>query len=330
MSINRFSALLAALACALTLTLASIPAQAGHGDTAPARQAIVLAAFGTSYPEALGSILNIKTRVEQAHPGVPVRLAFTSTTIRTIWRKRHDDAAWRKANPHIPAGVLSVKTPLATIADLQNEGYRDIAVQSLHVFAGEEFADLKSMLIGLDSIRTIKAKSAPFASLRLGRPALGMPGDAYPYTDDIEAAVQALKGDADKARAMGAALVYMGHGNDFFSTGVYAELRRAMTQAHGVPVFAACVEGYPGFEEMMEGLESSGVKKVLLKPLMVVAGDHASNDMAGDDEDSWKVLLTEAGYTVAIDLTGLGSSDAWADLYVDHLKDALAQPGLLR
>ena len=77
--------------------------------------------------------------MEQANPGIPVRLAFTSSIIRSIWHERRDDAAWIRGNPGVPAEVLSVKTPLATIADLQNEGFRDITVQSLHVFAGEEF-----------------------------------------------------------------------------------------------------------------------------------------------------------------------------------------------
>lgn len=321
------------LVCALSLafvSLLSLPARAGHGDSGPVRQAIVLAAFGTSYPEALGSILNIKARVEQANPGLPVRLAFTSGTIRSIWHERRDDDAWLEKNPGVPAEVLSVKTPLATIADLQNEGFRDIAVQSLHVFAGEEFEDLKGLITALDSIRTVKAKSAPFAALRLGRPALGMPGDAYPYTDDIAAGVKALKADADRAKAMGAALVYMGHGNDFFSTGIYAELQRRMNETYDVPVFAACVEGYPAFDDILPGLKAAKVKKILLKPLMVVAGDHASNDMAGDEDDAWKVILTKAGYQVTTDLTGLGANNAWADLYVDHLRDALNQSGLLR
>jgi sirohydrochlorin cobaltochelatase len=324
-----FGTPLAALVCALVLTI-SLPAIAGHGERGPDRQAIVLAAFGTSYPDALGAIMNIKTRVERAHPGIPVRLAFTSSIIRGIWRGRQADPAWRKANPGVPAEVLGVKTPLATIADLQNEGYRAITVQSLHVFAGEEFEDLKALMTGLDSIRTIKAKSAPFGALRLGRPALGMPGDAYPYIGDIDAAVAALKADADTAKSMDAALVYMGHGNDFFSTGIYAELQERMTEAHGLPVFAACVEGYPSFDLMLAGLKATGVRRVLLKPLMVVAGDHASNDMAGDEDDAWKVLLTRAGFEVTIDLTGLGSNDAWADLYVDHLNDAMGQSGLLR
>jgi sirohydrochlorin cobaltochelatase len=324
MTFHRLHAACAALACALVLVL-SVPAMAGHGQDGPAKKGIVLAAFGTSYPEALGSILNIKKKIEAANPNVPVKLAFTSNIIRKIWQERQDDDAWKKKNAGVPEEVLYVKTPLATIADLQNDGYTDVTVQALHVFAGEEFEDLQNLVISLNSIRTLKARFQPFASLALGRPALGMPGDAHPYTEDLTTGAKALKADVDQAKKMDAALVYMGHGNDFFSTGIYMEMQHVMQETYGYPVFIGCVEGYPNFDAMLAALKASGKKKVLLKPFMIVAGDHASNDMAGDEDDAWKVMLTKAGFKVTTELRGLGSLDAWADLYVAHLKDAMAR-----
>lgn len=317
----RYSALPALLLC---LVLA-IPAMAGHHTPQPVRKAIVLAAFGTSYPQALQSIINIKTKVEKAYPDMPVRLSFTSDIIRKKWQKRQDDAAWLKTHPDVPAEVLYVKHPLATIADLHNEGYRDITVQSLHIFAGEEFHDLMMVVRGLGSIRAMKPRHSPFARLTLGRPALGLPGEAHPYQDDIDAAVKTLAGDVAQAKKMDAALVYMGHGNSLFSTGIYAEFQKAMQQRYSHPIFVACVEGYPAFDDLSGGLKTSGKKKVLLKPFMVVAGDHASNDMAGDEDDSWKVMLTKQGYDVTTELRGLGSLDGWADLFVNHLRDAMSQ-----
>ncbi|NDV17984.1 sirohydrochlorin cobaltochelatase [Pseudodesulfovibrio sp. JC047] len=318
----------ALLSCLLAMVLV-IPAQAGHHAKDQATDAIVLAAFGTSYPEALNSILNIRSKVEKAFPGVPVKLAFTSSIIRDIWHERQNDAAWQKNNAGVPSDILTVKGPLATIADLQDEGYTSIAVQSLHVFAGEEFSDLTQTMLGLRSIRAIKAKSVPFKSLRLGRPALGMPGVVYPYTEDIAYATKALKADVDAAKKLDAALVYMGHGNDFYSTGIYAQFQSEMQKAYNHPIFVGCVEGYPAFDDMLVQLKASGVKKVLLKPFMIVAGDHATNDMAGDEDDAWKVMLTKAGIDVTIDLHGLGSMDAWADIYVRHLKDAKTQKHML-
>lgn len=320
MILFRIPATMLASAC-LTLLLC-LPAAAGHHDT-PARQAIVLAAFGSTYPEAVHSILAIKDKVEKAHPDIPVRLAFTSNIVRKIWQKRQADDQWRKENPDIPEAILFVKSPLATIADLQNDGYEYIAVQSLHVFAGEEFHDLMTLVGSLNGIRTMKPRHKPFKRLVLGRPALGMPGEANPYTEDIAAAVKTLSADVDKARKEDAVLVYMGHGNDYFSTGIYAEFQKAMQVHYKYPVFVGCVEGFPGFDDLLTALKFSGKKRILLKPFMIVAGDHARNDMAGDEDDAWKVQLTKAGYTVITDLHGLGSNPDWAALYVSHLNDVL-------
>ena len=328
MSFKRSAAHLLPLLALLVLLLA-VPARAGHGDQPPVGKGIVLAAFGTSYPDALEAILHIRDRVAEANPDTEVRIAFTSSIIRSIWHKRQQDAAWLAATPGVPAEILSVQSPLGTMAAMSDRGVKEITVQSLHVFAGEEFADLKSTLEGLATIRTVKAKSRPFTQLRIGRPALGMPGSLHPYSEDIAAAVAALKPDLDQAKGMNAALVYMGHGNDFFSTGIYAEFQARMQQTYNHPVFVACVEGYPGFDDLVAGLKASGATRVLLKPFMIVAGDHASNDMAGDEADSWKTQLSKAGFDVTAELRGLGSLDPWAEIYVRHLAEALNEPGLM-
>lgn len=319
----RKSAFRILILCLALCVLSTSFAFAGHTKDGKEKQAIVLTAFGTSYPEALKSILNIRDKVQKAFPKTPVKLAFTSNIIRKIWQERSADKAWQKANSGIPADVLHVKTPLATIADLQNQGYRDIAVQSLHVFAGEEFHDIVTLVASLRSIRTLKPQHAPFVRMVLGRPALGMPGVKYPYVEDMKAAAKVLKADVDQARKMNAALVFMGHGNDYFSTGIYAEFQKIMQEEYKWPVIVSCVEGYPTFDEVLAGLKAAGKKKVLMKPFMIVAGDHANNDMAGDEDDSWKVMAQKAGYDVTTQLRGLGMVDAWAAIYVDHLKDAL-------
>jgi sirohydrochlorin cobaltochelatase len=314
---------IASLVLALCL-LFPTAALAGHSHAeGPAKKAIVLAAFGTSYPKALQSILTIRDKVVQAFPETPVRLAFTSDIIRKKWQKRANDPQWSKDHPEVPRDVLHVKHPLATIADLQNDGYRDITVQSLHVFAGEEFHDLITLVSSLRSISSLKPRHRPFQRLNLGRPALGMPGERHPYTEDIDEAVKALASDVKEAREANAALLYMGHGNDYFSTGIYAEFAAAMQAEYNYPVFVGCVEGYPSFDHVLPKLRESGKANVLMKPFMVVAGDHASNDMAGDEDDSWKILLKKAGYRVQTQLRGLGSVDGWADLYVKNLKQAM-------
>ena len=290
----------------------------------PAKKAVVLAAFGTSVPAALQSILHLKEKIEAAFPDMPVTLAFTSEIIRAKWAKRAEDADWRRQHPEIPDALYSIKNPLAAMANLQDRGYRHIAVQSTHIFAGEEFENLKAEVDALAAIRTLRERDKPFQSLVLGRPALGMPGSTHPYSEDIAAAATVLEKDIALARQNQSALVYMGHGNEVFSTGVYMELEAALRdRAPDVPVFVGVGEGFPPIEWVITGLKHDGVTASTLLPLMVVAGDHAANDMAGDDADSWKTRFEAAGIRVVPVLRGLGEVDAWADIYVRHLEDAM-------
>ena len=288
------------------------------------KKAIVIAAFGTSYPTALQSILNIKTATEKAYPNAKVKIAFTSNIIRKIWQKRAVDKNYRKKNKDIPNNIYSVKTPLATIANLQNDGYRTIVVQSSHVFAGEEYLDLQSYVSSLNMIRTGKKKFMPFDALVLGRPALGEPGVIHDYHEDIERGVLAVAADVEKAKKTESTLVYMGHGNEYLSTGIYAEFQKALREKYKYSaIFVGTVEGYPAISDVIDGLKHSGAKKVLLKPFMVVAGDHANNDMAGDEEDSWKNLIEDAGIKVTTEVVGLGMNPKWVSIYVDHIGDII-------
>jgi len=107
-------------------------------DAAPAeKKAVVLAVFGTSHESALPGILNIRDQVQAALPGIPVRLAFTSNIIRRIWQERRQDPAYGAQHPEVPGEIINVKGPLATIADLQDEGYGYIIVQPTHISSGE-------------------------------------------------------------------------------------------------------------------------------------------------------------------------------------------------
>jgi len=286
------------------------------------KKAIVLACFGTSYPSALVAITNIQKQVRNAFPGVKVQVAFTSNIIRKIWHERQNDREFLAKHKEIPREILYVKGPLATIADLQDEGYRSIIVQPTHVYDGEEYSDLCEYVRGLNHIKTIKAKYMPFKKLVLGRPVLGENGPEYDYHKDMEAAAKTLHADVDLAGKDGAALVYMGHGNEFYSTGVYAEFQQVMRNEYpGAPIYIGTVEGFPSLDDVLLFVRHAGVKKVILKPFMIVAGDHARNDMAGNEDDSWKSAFEKAGIRVICDIHGLGENNEWAKIYVQHIKD---------
>ncbi len=288
----------------------------------PDKKAIVLAAFGTSYPSALVAITNIHEKVQKAFPKVKVRIAFTSNIIRNIWHKRQADARFLAEHKDMPNEILYVKGPLATIADLQDAGYRTIVVQPLHVYSGEEYADLISYVRGLNAIKTIKKKYTPFVKLVIGRPVLGENGAVHDYHKDMEAAAKTMAPDVMLAQQDGSALVYIGHGNEYYSTGIYAEFQQVMRRMYPqVNIFIGTVEGFPSRNDVVASVTRLGVKKIILKPLMIVAGDHANNDMAGNDEDSWKSTFKRAGVRVKCVIHGMGENMDWDEIYVNHIKD---------
>lgn len=294
------------------------------------KKAIVLANFGTTYPSALLDILNIKTAVERAFPDAEVKIAFTSNIIRNIWHKRQHDSRFLAKHKDIPKEILYVKGPLATIADLQDEGYKTIIVQPTHVYSGEEYMDLSSYVHGLNSIKTVKPKYMPFKKLILGRPLLGTWGPQHDYHKDLKAMAVALAEDVKEARASGSALVYMGHGNEYFSTGAYIELQEVMRKMYpSVPIFIGTVEGFPSLDDVVSGLLHWHVKKVILRPLMIVAGDHARNDMAGDDKESWKNVIASHGIHVRPGIHGLGEKKTIADIIVRHIRETAADHGIV-
>lgn len=293
------------------------------------KKAIVIAAFGTSYPSALKAITNIREQVKREFPGITVKLAFTSNIIRNIWHERQKDETFLKQYKWIPKEILYIKGPLATIADLQDEGYRTIIVQPTLIYAGEEYTNLCSYINGLNSIKTIKKKHMPFIKLVIGRPALGAPGPVHDYHEDLEIAARALAEDIANAKRKSAALVYMGHGNEYYSTGVYIEFQETMRKMYrDVKIYVGTVEGFPSLDDVLEALKKDRIKKVMLKPFMVVAGDHAINDMAGDEDDSWKNTFKRAGIRVIPIIEGLGENYNWNKIYIEHIKDAAKDNGI--
>lgn len=289
----------------------------------PHTSAIVLAAFGTTYDSAVESLLAIKRSVEKAYPNTPVRYAFTSNIIRKKWHKRQSDQQYQQDHPEIPASFYQVKNVLGTLADLQNEGYNQIVVQTTLLSHGEEFIDLKAYVDALNSIETIKPEWKPFKQIALGRPLMGTWGKQYSYSEDIEKLATSLVDDVEQAKAQHSALVYMGHGNDHLSTGLYYELEEQLNQLYpDLQIYVGLVEGHPNFAALLQKLKNDRIQTVMIKPLMVVAGDHANNDMAGDEDDSWKVMLSQNGIAVTPILEGLGSNDKIQQLYLQHLRDA--------
>lgn len=313
----------------LAVLAPALGACSGHGSTTPeGKTAIILASFGTTVPEAVQSITNIQDHIQKAFPGIPVKLTFTSNIVRGVWKKRQAEAEkWLDAG--IPKEILHVKNIIATFGDLREEGYSNIVVQPTHMFYMEQSYDLAQYVNAMRSIQTTKTRWQPFGKIALGRPALGTVGDRYDYHADMEKALKTLSADVEMAKKEQATLVYMGHGNAHWSVGIYGEAAKRMRAMNpGLNATVGVVEGYPGIDDVLSYLSHAKGGKVILKPFMIVAGDHAMNDMASDEEDSWKTLIAKAGFEVRPVLEGLGSNHAFAHIFVDHIRDAAEEEGI--
>ncbi len=284
------------------------------------KKAIVLAHFGTTVPSALTSLDVTKSAIKEAFPGIELAISFTSNIIRGIWAGRRLEAQnW--LDQGVPEEILYAKSILGTIGDLQDRGFRTIVVQPTHIAHGEQYEDLRSYIEGLQMIRTTKKCWMPFEKILCSRPALGTHGTDFNYQSDIEEVVSTLKVDVDLARKQDADLVYVGHGNDTFSTGVYLEAQHEMRRQYpDVLTTIGLVEGFPDMQTVLDGIKRECKKNILLKPFMLTAGDHAHKDMAGENEDSWKSNLERMGFKVFTRLEGLGSNQEFSRIYPKRIQ----------
>jgi len=265
------------------------------------RWAVVLAAFGSTKPEGMVGVGKVKVRVEAALPGVPVRVGLTS---------RHAIAALKAP------GVLTA------MAQLGDEGYRNILVLPLHVSAGAEYDDLRALSAALNALAKTGANKPPFAKIVLGDTALGRSrsGDAVSASETAGS----LAGDVLEAKSNGAALVYASHGNPKWPSQEVKTFQEAMSRAYpDVVVLAGTLESTPGIAEVRAGLKKRGVKKVMIFPLLFGAGVHASDDLCGQGKDSWKSALETSGYEVDCRLRGLGEVDAFAEMLAARARSTM-------
>lgn len=265
-----------------------------HGDTRPMKKGILLVAFGTSIPEAEKSFKNIDAKVKAAFPGIPVRWAYTSKIIR------HKLTREGKA----------IASPSEALAQMMDEDFTHVAVQSLHTIPGKEYNALKT------TAKAFEGMPKGMRSIFLGTPLLYSP-------NDVEKAVNVMAAQFPKERKADEAIVLMGHGTPHAANIYYPALQYYFGQMDP-NIFVGTVEGSPTVDDVLAGLKKRGITKAYLLPLMSVAGDHARNDMAGDEDDSWKSIMTRAGITCVPVLKGTAEYDAIANLWLDHLKIAMA------
>ncbi|MEG0596781.1 MAG: sirohydrochlorin cobaltochelatase [Oscillospiraceae bacterium] len=256
------------------------------------KQAVLAVSFGTSHLDTLKvTIEAIENDLAAAFPHHTLRRAFTSGMICRKLKERDG---------------LEVDSVSQALERLAGEGYTGVILQPSHVINGEEYDKL------LEQARPFVPQ---FESLKIGAPLLTTLADYY-------AVAQALFGELPELRE-DTALVFMGHGTAHLGNPAYAQLEYICHDLHRQDILLATVEGYPDFDALVRRLEERPkVRNIQLAPLMIVAGDHAKNDLAGAGPASWYSRLTALGYEVSCNLRGLGEYPALRGLLVAHAQNA--------
>ena len=276
---------------------------------------ILVVSFGTSFNDSRAEdIGGVEKALQAAYPDWSVRRAFTAQIIINHVQARDDEK------------IDNMDQALERAVD---NGVKNLVVQPTHLMHGAEYDELT------EAVENYKDK---FESVKIAEPLLGEVGaDETAINEDKAAVAEAITAEAvktagfdslDAAKEEGTAFVFMGHGTSHIAKISYSQMQAQMEQLGYENVFIGTVEGEPedtACEAVIEKLKNAGYKKVILRPLMVVAGDHANNDMAGDDDDSWKSQFEASGVFDSIDtqIAGLGEIDAIQQLYVAHTQAAI-------
>lgn len=277
----------------LSMLLLSGPAVAGHGEKREVKKAILLAAFGSSVPEARKALESIEERARKEFPGTEVRWAYTSSMIRAKLAKE---------------GKI-FDSPEVALARLMNENYTHVAVLSLHTIPGEEFHSLYR------NVHLFGQMDGGFDQVLVARPLLSS-------RDDMVRAARALLKHLPADRKPGDAVLLMGHGSEKHPADALYLAMNQVFQEMDPHAYLCTVEGYPTLEDVLPKLKEGKIQKVYLVPFMAVAGDHALNDMAGNEPDSWKSVLAKNGVHSEPILKGTIENPEIVDIWMDHLKAA--------
>lgn len=259
----------------------------------PQKKGILLVAFGTTVPQARSALDHIGQQALDRFAGLEIRWAYSSRIVRT----------------KLAAEGQNFDSPAMALARMMDDGFTHVAVQSLHTIPGEEFHGLQQ------TVRAFSGLPKGMDSVVLGLPLLADP-------DDVEASARAIMASLPPERKAGEAVIFLGHGTHHPASIYYPGLQYSLSRLDPL-VLIGTVEGTPSLDDVRAVLKERKVSKVYLQPFMAVAGDHAVNDMAGDEDDSWKSVLEADGLTCVPVLRGTAEFPAFVDIWLDHLAAAL-------
>ena len=256
------------------------------------KKALLVVSFGTSHAGTRERTIGaIERNIAAAYPKYEVRRAFTSGMILNVLEKRDS---------------IIIDNVAEAMNRLISDGFREVLVQPTHVIPGEEYDDMAADVMMFQD---------RFDKIAVGNPLLYCTED---YRKVVCAVMEQFPDLSDKE-----ALVLMGHGTGHPINAAYAALDYQFKDMGYANVFVGTVEGYPEIQTVLKNVEEYRPENVVLLPLMVVAGDHAVNDMAGEEADSWRSVFEKAGFGVECVLKGLGEFQTIRDIYLEHIADVL-------
>ena len=254
---------------------------------------LLVLSFGTSFNDSRRLTIGaIEDQLEKSFPDYSVRRGFTANIVIDHVAKRDGEK------------IDDIDESLKRAVD---NGVKNLVVQPTHLMNGLEYEELKG---------DIAQYSDAFDKIAIGQPLLSSDDDF----SRVENAIVDWTKDYDDGET---AIVFMGHGTSADSNGVYQKVQDLLTKDGHTNYFVGTVEATPSLDDVMAAVKKGNYKRVVLEPLMVVAGDHANNDMAGDDKDSWKSQFEAAGYQVECLLRGLGENETIRQIYVEHAQAAI-------
>ncbi len=266
---------------------------ASHNTGDASKQAVLVVSFGTSYNETREATIGaVEKEISASFPDHDVRRAFTSQTIIDKLKERDG---------------LEIDNVSEALERLVSDGYGTVVVQPTHVMNGYEYEEM---------LAAIEPYEDRFVSLTCGAPLLSSDKD---YVKMIEALAEETPEMADPDTAV----VFVGHGTEHFANSAYAALAYRLEAMGYENCFVGTVEAFPDMEDVMKKVGDSGASKVVLLPLMIVAGDHATNDICGEEEGSWLTEFKKQGYETEGIKKGLGEYAGLRALFAEHVKDAI-------
>ena len=254
---------------------------------------LLVISFGTSFNDNRRLTIGaIEEAMEEAFPDYSVRRGFTSNIIIDHVNSRD--------------GILIDDVEAALNRAVDN-GVKTLVIQPTHLMDGLEYQDVEAM---------VAEYADSFEQVVMGEPLLSSEEDF----DAVAAAITDATSEYDDGQT---AICFMGHGTEAESNEVYAKMQEKLTELGFENYYVGTVEAAPTLDDVLAAVQEGEYTKVVLQPLMVVAGDHANNDMAGEEEGTWKTTFEDAGYEVECVLSGLGEIPAIQDLYVAHAQAAI-------